>query len=293
LRANRYASPLDWDTLASMSARAILGIACATLLVATSSAAQTNDPAAAAIGRGVAFLRVEVPKWRKDHPCYSCHNNGDATRALLVAGARGHDIGDSLDDTITFLKDPSKWDQNKAPGGLDDKTLARIQFASALAVAERHGRAASTDLQAAAKAAGCRTRNFPVEGRDHVEGEVTYRTNPPTSGNHNINPAPDGVYEPGNTPAKENYVHTLEHGRVLFQYAPGLPARRVSQLETLFNERDGYHVAVFENNTKMPVEFAATAWLQQLTCPKFNDRVFDAARAFRARYTDKAPEFIP
>jgi len=150
-----------------------------------------------------------------------------------------------------------------------------------------------TDLQAAAKAAGCRTRNFPVEGRDHVEGEVTYRTNPPTSGNHNINPAPDGVYEPGNTPAKENYVHTLEHGRVLFQYAPGLPARRVSQLETLFNERDGYHVAVFENNTKMPVEFAATAWLQQLTCPKFNDRVFDAARAFRARYTDKAPEFIP
>ena len=57
----------------------------------------------------------------------------------------------ALDDTIDFLKDPSKWDQNKAPGGLDDKTLARIQFASALAVAERHGRAASTDLQAAAK----------------------------------------------------------------------------------------------------------------------------------------------
>ena len=134
-----------------MSARAILWIACAALLVATSSATQTNDPAAAAIGRGVAFLRVEVPKWRKEHPCYSCHNNGDAARALIVAGARGHDIGDSLDDTINFLKDPATWDQNKAPGGLDDKTLARIQFAGALAVAERHGRAASTDLKAAAK----------------------------------------------------------------------------------------------------------------------------------------------
>jgi hypothetical protein len=134
-----------------MLAKAILGAACAALLVATTSATQTNDPAAAAIGRGVAFLRVEVPKWRKEHPCYACHNNGDATRALIVASARGHDIGDALDDTINFLKDPSKWDQNKAPGGLDDKTLARVQFAGALAVAERHGRAASTDLQAAAK----------------------------------------------------------------------------------------------------------------------------------------------
>ena len=108
------------------------------------------DLAAAAIARGVVFLRGEVPKWRKEHPCYSCHNNGDATRALLVAGARGHDIGDALDDTLAFLKDPSRWDQNKAPGGLDDKALARVQFASALAVAERHGRAASTDLEKAA-----------------------------------------------------------------------------------------------------------------------------------------------
>ena len=70
---------------------------------------------------------------------------------MIVASARGTTSATALDDTISFLKDPSKWDQNKAPGGLDDKTLARIQFASALAVAERHGRAASTDLQAAAK----------------------------------------------------------------------------------------------------------------------------------------------
>src|SRR3989338_7130625 len=77
------------------------------------------DPVAVAMARGVEFLRGEVPRWRIEHPCYSCHNNGDATRALLVAGARGHDIGDALDDTLAFLKDPSRWDQNKAPGGLD------------------------------------------------------------------------------------------------------------------------------------------------------------------------------
>ena len=109
------------------------------------------DPHAASIARGVDYLKVEVPKWKAEHPCYSCHNNGDATRALLVAGAKGYDIGTALDDTLAFLKQPSKWDQNKAPSGFDDKALARVQFASALAVAERHGKAASTDLDAAAK----------------------------------------------------------------------------------------------------------------------------------------------
>lgn len=109
------------------------------------------DPYAVAIAKGVDYLEVEVPKWKAQHSCYSCHNNGDATRALLVAASKGYDIGTSLDDTLAFLKQPSKWDQNKAPSGVDDKTLARIQFASALAVAERHGKAASTDLEAAAK----------------------------------------------------------------------------------------------------------------------------------------------
>jgi hypothetical protein len=109
------------------------------------------DPNVVAIAKGVDYLKVEVPKWKAEHPCYSCHNNGDATRALLVAGSKGYDIGTALDDTLAFLKQPSKWDQNKAPAGFDDKALARVQFASALAVAERHGKAASTDLEAAAK----------------------------------------------------------------------------------------------------------------------------------------------
>ena len=105
------------------------------------ASAQLKDADAAAITRGVAYLVKEVPK----------SNNGDATRALLVASAKGYDIGTSLDDTLAFLKQPVTWDQNKAPGGFDDKALARVQFASALAVAERLGKAASTDLQAAAK----------------------------------------------------------------------------------------------------------------------------------------------
>ena len=139
--------------------RAVLSLTFAVLVLSVAASAQLkdvkapdkSDPTSIAIAKGVDYLRVEVPKWKQEHPCYSCHNNGDATRALLAAGAKGYDIGTSLDDTLAFLKQPSHWDQNKAPSGFDDKQLARIQFASALAVAERYGKAASTDLQAAAK----------------------------------------------------------------------------------------------------------------------------------------------
>lgn len=104
------------------------------------TAVDKADPYAAAIAKGVDYLKAAVR-----------HHNGDATRALLVAAAKGYDIGSSLDDTLQFLKQPGQWDQSKTPSGVDDKALARIQFASALAVAERHGKAASTDLEAAAK----------------------------------------------------------------------------------------------------------------------------------------------
>jgi hypothetical protein len=129
----------------------VLSVAVSAQLTKAPASVDKADPNAVSIARGVDYLKVEVPKWKAEHPCYSCHNNGDATRALLVAGAKGYDIGTALDDTLGFLKQPATWDQNKAPSGFDDKTLAKIQFASALAVAERHGKAASTDLDAAAK----------------------------------------------------------------------------------------------------------------------------------------------
>lgn len=137
--------------LSSAGAILLCSVVLSAQLKKEATAVDKGDPNAAAITKGVDYLKVEVPKWKAAHPCYSCHNNGDATRALLVAGAKGYDIGSSLDDTLTFLKQPAKWDQNKAPSGFDDKALARVQFASALAVAERHGKAASTDLEAAAK----------------------------------------------------------------------------------------------------------------------------------------------
>lgn len=159
----------------------------------------------------------------------------------------------------------------------------------------------SKNLTAAAKAAGCTVRSFPDEGAAHVARKLTvadFKTNPPTSGDHNINPAQDGVYAPGNEPEIQNWVHTLEHGRIIFMYKPGTAAGRISQLQTLFNEPvldsgNGYHSVLMENNTKMPYEVAAVAWRHYVVCPKFTDQSLDALRAFREVYVDTAPEKIP
>lgn len=157
------------------------------------------------------------------------------------------------------------------------------------------------DLDEAAKKAGCVVKTFPSEGRNHLSGDDAtfdkYKTNPPTSGTHRPRWAEDGVYEPGNEPDVENWVHSLEHGRIIFQYAPGTPQKRISQLETLFNEptkgQEGYHQLVFRNNSKMEFAVAAVAWTHYAACEEFTDETFDVFRAFRARFIDKGPEFVP
>jgi hypothetical protein len=156
---------------------------------------------------------------------------------------------------------------------------------------------AISDLKQAAAAAGCTLHTYPIEGRTHVTTPVTYKTNPPTSGNHNPTPAADGVYAPSNTPAKENFVHTLEHGRVEYQYRPGTPNLQVRELEALWNETvmgaPGYKQLLFQNNTGMPYAVAASAWGQVIGCPSFNPKIFDALRDFRNAYLDKGPEQLP
>jgi hypothetical protein len=156
---------------------------------------------------------------------------------------------------------------------------------------------ATSDIQKAAKAAGCTLSNPPYEGATHEQKNFKpsdYRTNPPTSGNHTPDWYDDGIYAPGDTPQLGKLVHPLEHGRIEVQYKPGTPKAVVTQLEALLAEQqNGYHMLMFQNTTGMPYQVAATAWTHSLTCPQMNDKVFDAIRTFRARYIDKGPERIP
>ena len=117
-------------------------LACAvfcSLVLGSRSAAQEHPPQTPE-ARAIAYLSAEVPRWAKENACYSCHNNGDAARALLAALKAG-DLNRRgvLDDTLAFLARPEKWDANGPEGPFKDKKLARIQFAAALAdaVAQR------------------------------------------------------------------------------------------------------------------------------------------------------------
>jgi hypothetical protein len=79
-----------------------------------------------AIGRAVTYLEQEVPRWRAENGCYSCHNNGDGARALLEAGRRG-----AIGDTIEFLARTTEWQGKGQEQG--SAVLSTVQFAAALA----------------------------------------------------------------------------------------------------------------------------------------------------------------
>lgn len=156
-------------------------------------------------------------------------------------------------------------------------------------------------LRSVAQTAGCVYRAFPDEGADHVTETLTeadFKTNPPTSGAHNPEPAPDGLYVPGNEPAIENWVHTLEHGRVILQYREKTEQPVVRQLEALFNEDvadsgGAYHSVLMQNNSKMPFAVAAVAWRHYMACREFTPQSIEALRTFREQLVDKGPESVP
>lgn len=166
----------------------------------------------------------------------------------------------------------------------------QVSTVAAAAIPPRH----NGDLAAAAHAANAKFTSYDYAYgiNDHVTKRVDYPTNPPTNGPHYPAPAQDGNYAGAATPPTEQLVHSMEHGRIEIQYRKGLPQKRIQQLVALYDEAP-QHVLLFENQTGMPCDVAVTAWGHGMLCPKFTDGSFDAIRAFRDKYRDKGPEFIP
>lgn len=148
------------------------------------------------------------------------------------------------------------------------------------------------DLEASAEEAGCELRlNLPDEGNAHVEANtVDYKTDPPTSGDHNIDPQADGAY--ADMPDPIHFVHSLEHGRVEVQYSPDLPEDQQLELKGVFDEDPGG--MMFFPNPEMKFDVAATAWTQMLACPAYEGgATLDAIRNFRDTYRGNGPENVP
>ena len=149
------------------------------------------------------------------------------------------------------------------------------------------------DLKAAAKAAGCTLDNPEIEGSTHEDKDFKasdYKTNPPTSGNHNPEQLADGAYS--EMPAPWYFVHSLEHGRIEIQYSPDLSEEDQLALKGVFDESPPG--MLFFPNDDMPYEVAVTAWTQLMGCKEYKGRAtLDAIRDFRDTYRGLGPEPLP
>jgi hypothetical protein len=89
------------------------------------------------IEAAIKFLQREVPAWRKENGCFSCHNNGDGARALYLARQKGFSVdAKALEETTKWLTEPGKWHENKGDPGFTDKRLPLVQFGAALAASD-------------------------------------------------------------------------------------------------------------------------------------------------------------
>ena len=159
-----------------------------------------------------------------------------------------------------------------------------------------------TDLGEAVTAASCELKSEKAapagEHITDIAETVEYPTDPPTSGRHLDIPEEDGAFEAA--PDAKRLVHTLEHGRIIIWFQSSLPEQQRANLKALFDE-DEYQVLLVPDDT-MPYQVAATAWNREpepvgtgrlLGCDTYNDKVFDAIRAFKDEHRSNGPEAIP
>ncbi|MEZ5401240.1 MAG: hypothetical protein R2729_16335 [Bryobacteraceae bacterium] len=119
-----------------------------------------------AIARAVEYLEDEVPRWKAENGCYSCHNDGDGARALLAAGRRA-----KIGDTIAFLSQTGEWQGHGQERG--SAVLSTVQFASAL-IASRPEPAAATDAAMRVAAAQSKDGHWRVEEEQGPGSPATY-----------------------------------------------------------------------------------------------------------------------
>jgi Squalene-hopene cyclase C-terminal domain len=149
------------------------------LIVAAGPGEQRSTERSTPEQKAVAFLVREVPRWSRENHCFSCHNNGDAARALYQAGRAGYSVPDeALAETTRWLSRPESWDHNGGDGPFSDKRLARMVFATTLTTAIRTGRIAdrSALMSAAERLAldQAADGSWPLEGEDATGSPAAY-----------------------------------------------------------------------------------------------------------------------
>jgi hypothetical protein len=180
-------------------------------------------------------------------------------------------------------------DSNGGGGGGEAHINLNEEFGNTNGVApdEREGIAPpppqETDLEAAARKAGCELRlELPDEGNTHFlkgSDEPLYKTSPPSSGDHVEPPfqQADGAYS--EEPEQMTVVHSLEHGRMAIEYSPDLPQKAQLELKGLYDTM--YGASLLFPYKDMVYDVAVATWTNLLTCREFKGApTLDAIRAF-------------
>ena len=109
-------------------------------VVLSAGAAPHAAPPFDAERRALEYLAREVPRWSREHRCFSCHNNGGAARTLYTSLRLGRSVKpEALADTTRWLARPAGWRDNGGDGPFNDRKLAALNFAFALVVAVEAG----------------------------------------------------------------------------------------------------------------------------------------------------------
>lgn len=133
----------------------------------------------------------------------------------------------------------------------------------------------------------CLTETTPATSRQHVEGEVAYADYPPSSGDHDACWAEWGVHTEVVQP--ENWVHNLEHGGVVFLYAPELAEADLAALTAFVEGLPEGRALLTAASDPMDALVAAVAWENRLTLGCYDEAALDG---FFWEHLAHAPEDV-
>jgi hypothetical protein len=145
--------------------------------------------------------------------------------------------------------------------------------------------------EAAAKAAGCdgtKATEFESEGRGHttdIKTPVTYKHNPPHSGEHYQVPADWGFYDKQQPDVQT--VHNLEHGHIVITWK-GLSKDDQKLLHDAW-DKNQYHLLVEPRDKTPKAGVYYTAWAVQLYCKHPSK---EALQYMIDNYRDQGPELF-
>jgi len=134
------------------------------------------------------------------------------------------------------------------------------------------------------KALAEKVEEFPIEGRDHVGSgvEVSYKTNPPTSGSHLAKEADWGVYD--EELDDRAVVHSIEHGGFWISYKD-ISDEEIAVLEKIGNENPDR--VIVSPRSKNDDKVVVVSWGRMMRLDEANELLIGQ---YMEKYVNDSPE---